>query len=408
MVDASIDVAGIGNAIVDVLAQADDGFVSAQDLSKGTMNLIDEARADRLYAAMGPGREVSGGSAANTIAGVAHLGGTGAFIGKVRDDELGKIFRHDIRAAEVGFETAPTVEGPPTARCLILVTPDANRTLCTFLGACLELGPEDVDETVIAGAKVSYLEGYLWDPPRAKEAFLKTAKVAHDAGRQTALTLSDPFCVDRSLYQVDSFDAALQEVRGRCRVAALTRSEKGAVILGDGEVHVVDAEPVERVVDTTGAGDLFAAGFLFGYTHGHGLYDCGRMGAIAAAEIIESRIRSNARCQTHPFCATSPSSPTWTMARPPWWISCCASPGLSGTTSGWPSGRWTPTTRSASGASPSWPNAPRSPGGTTGSTSWTPPGTPTSAARWSGSCPWWTGCCCWWTPPRGPCPRPSS
>ena len=310
MGNAGFDVAGIGNAIVDVLAQAEDVFVSEQGLSKGTMNLIDEARADRLYGAMGPGREVSGGSAANTIAGVAHLGGTGAFIGKVRDDELGRIFRHDIRAAGVGFETAPAVEGAPTARCLILVTPDANRTLCTFLGACLELGPEDVDESLIAAAKVSYLEGYLWDPPRAKEAFLKTAKVAHGAGRQTALTLSDPFCVDRhraefralvdghidvlfaneeeicSLYEVDSFDAALQAVQGRCRVAALTRSEKGAVIVGDGEVHVVDAEPVERVVDTTGAGDLFAAGFLFGYTHGHSLYDCGRMGAIAAAEII--------------------------------------------------------------------------------------------------------------------------
>jgi sugar/nucleoside kinase (ribokinase family) len=310
MVDAGFDVAGIGNAIVDVLAQADDGFVTDQGLPKGTMNLIDEARADQLYGAMGPGREVSGGSAANTIAGVAHLGGTGAFIGKVRDDELGRIFRHDIRAAGVSFETRPAVEGVPTARCLILVTPDAHRTMYTFLGACLELGPEDVDETLIAAAKVTYLEGYLWDPPRAKEAFLKAAKVAHDAGRQTALTLSDPFCVDRhraeyrelvdghidvlfaneqeicSLYEVDSFDAALQEVRGRCRVAALTRSAKGAVILGDGEVHVVDAEPVARVVDTTGAGDLFAAGFLFGYTHGHGLYDCGRMGAIAAAEII--------------------------------------------------------------------------------------------------------------------------
>ena len=310
MGNAGFDVAGIGNAIVDVLAQADDAFVADQGLSKGTMNLIDEARADRLYGAMGPGREVSGGSAANTIAGVAHLGGTGAFIGKVRDDELGRIFRHDIRAAGVSFETAPAVEGAPTARCLILVTPDANRTLCTFLGACLELGPEDVDESLIAAAKVSYLEGYLWDPPRAKEAFMKTAKVAHDAGRQTALTLSDPFCVDRhraefrelvdghidvlfaneqeicSLYEVDSFDAALQAVQGRCRVVALTRSAKGAVIVGDGEVHVVDAEPVERVVDTTGAGDLFAAGFLFGYTHGHNLYDCGRMGAIAAAEII--------------------------------------------------------------------------------------------------------------------------
>ena len=192
-----IDVVGIGNAIVDVLAQADEDFIAAQGLPKGTMNLIDEARAKQLYAVMGPGREVSGGSAANTIAGVAHLGGAGAFIGKVRDDELGRIFRHDIRAAGVSFETAPGTGGAPTARCLILVTPDAHRTMCTFLGACLELSPADVDEPQIAAAKVTYLEGYLWDPPRAKEAFLKAARVAHEAGRKTALTLSDPFCVDR-------------------------------------------------------------------------------------------------------------------------------------------------------------------------------------------------------------------
>ena len=310
MHDGDFDVLGIGNAIVDVLTQADDAFVTAQELPKGGMTLINGARAEALYADMGPAREVSGGSAANTLAGLASLGGRGAFVGKVRNDQLGGIFRHDIRASGVSFETAPSTAGAPTARCLIIVTPDAQRTMATFLGACVELGPDDIDEDEVGRAKVTYLEGYLWDPPGAKQAFIKAAEAAHAAGREVALSLSDPFCVDRhraefrdlvdghvdllfaneheicSLYEVEGFDQALQAVRGQCKVAALTRSEKGAVILGNGEVHVVDAAPVDRVVDTTGAGDLYAAGFLRGYTEGRGLYDCGRIGALAAAEVI--------------------------------------------------------------------------------------------------------------------------
>ncbi len=310
MTDRSLDVVGIGNAIVDVLSRADDAFLDAQGMAKGAMTLIDGARAEALYGAMGPRVEMSGGSAANSKAGLAMLGGAAGFIGKVRNDQLGGIFGHDIRAAGVAFDTPAATEGPPTARCLIFVTPDAQRTMGTYLGACVELGPEDIDEDLVAGAKVAYLEGYLWDPPRAKEAFVKAAECAHGAGRKVALTLSDPFCVERhrdefralvdghvdvlfanedeiaSLYQAADFDQALQAVRGACEIAVLTRSEKGAVILQGDEVHVVDAEPAGQVLDTTGAGDLYAAGFLYGYTAGKGLYDCGRIGAIAAAEVI--------------------------------------------------------------------------------------------------------------------------
>ncbi|MEE8506168.1 MAG: adenosine kinase [Kiloniellales bacterium] len=310
MVDQPIDVLGIGNAIVDVLTHAEDSFLAAQGLAKGAMTLIDGRRAEELYSLMGPGVEVSGGSAANTLVGVASLGGRGAFIGKVRNDQLGGIFRHDIRAAGVTFDTPAATDGPPTARCLIFVTPDAQRTMGTYLGASVELGPEDVDASVIRAAKVTYLEGYLWDAPAAKEAFLDAALVAHAAEKKVALSLSDPFCVERhresfveligghvdllfaneveicSLFQVENFDEALQMTRDHCEVAALTRSEKGSVILSDSEVHVVDAAPVARVVDTTGAGDLYAAGFLYGYTQGRNLYDCGRIGAAAAAEVI--------------------------------------------------------------------------------------------------------------------------
>lgn len=274
------------------------------------MTLIDADRASSLYRKMGPAIEASGGSAANTAAGVASLGGRAAFIGKVAEDQFGGVFRHDIRAAGVAYDTPQATEGPPTARSLIFVTPDAQRTMQTYLGACLNLTPSDVDPDTIKGSKVVYLEGYLWDPPRAKEAFLQAARIAHGADRKVALTLSDSFCVERhrasfrdlvehhidilianeaeicSLWQVDSFDAALQATRGKCEVAALTRSEKGAVIFADGEVHVVDAARVEKVVDTTGAGDLFAAGFLYGYTAGYNLFDAGRIGAIAAAEVI--------------------------------------------------------------------------------------------------------------------------
>ena len=310
MPESGYDVVAIGNAIVDVVASAEEAFLAAEGVPKGAMTLIDAPRAEELYARMGPGLEMSGGSAANSMVGLAGLGGRGAFIGKVSDDQLGAIFRHDIRAAGVGFDTPAALKGPPTARCLVFVTPDAQRTLCTMLGACTELGPEDIDEAAVRAAKVTYLEGYLWDPPRAKEAFVKAAEIAHGAGREVALSLSDPFCVERhraefrdlvdghvdilfaneveisSLYQAETFDEALQAVRGRCRLAALTRSEKGCVVLDGDEVHVVDAEPAGRVVDTTGAGDLFAGGFLYGYTQGRGSYDCGRIGAIAAAEVI--------------------------------------------------------------------------------------------------------------------------
>ena len=310
MADATLDVVGIGNAMVDVLVHADDAFLEKHGLVKGATTLIDETRADELYAHMGPGVEVSGGSAANTMAGIAALGGRAAFIGKVRDDQLGAAFAHDIRATGVSFTTPPEAQAAPTARCLVVVTPDAQRTMNTFLGACVELGPQDVDPGLVGAAGITYLEGYLWDPPRAKEAFRKAHGIAHDAGRRVALSLSDPFCVDRhraefaelvadhidilfaneaeitALYQVASFDEALDRVRGHCEIAALTRSEKGSVIVAGDALHVVEAAPVERLVDTTGAGDLYAAGFLHALTQGWELADCARLGGVAAAEII--------------------------------------------------------------------------------------------------------------------------
>ncbi len=310
MADSLYDVVGIGNAIVDVLAHADDAFIIRHGLNKGTMTLIDAERADALYAAMGPAVEVSGGSAANTIAALASLGGQGAFIGKVRDDQLGTIFRHDIVSLGITFGGRPATDGPSTGRCLIMVTPDAQRTMNTFLGVASELSIEDVDPALIASARTTYLEGYLWDRPAAKEAFIAAAEVAHQAGRSVSLSLSDPFCVDRhrddfltlvdqhvdilfanedeivSLYREHSFDAALQRVRHHCPIAVLTRSEKGAVVVAGDEVHVVDAEPVEQVVDTTGAGDSYAAGFLWGLARGLRLEACARVAAICAAEVI--------------------------------------------------------------------------------------------------------------------------
>ena len=303
-------VVGIGNAIVDVLARADDQFINENDLIKGTMNLVDEAAAEAVYEKMGPGVECSGGSAANTIAALASLGSSGAFIGKVKDDPLGKVFRHDITSLGITFETTADADGPSTARCMIHVTPDAQRTMQTFLGACVNLGPDDIDEAIIADARVTYLEGYLWDPEHAKQAFRKAAQAAQAAGRLVSLSLSDPFCVDRhrddfldlvknhvnilfaneeeimSLYQVKDFDAALQAVRADCDIAALTRSEKGSVTVRGDEVHIVDAESVAKVVDTTGAGDAYAAGFLHGLTTNQPLDVCARLGGICSAEII--------------------------------------------------------------------------------------------------------------------------
>jgi sugar/nucleoside kinase (ribokinase family) len=310
MATATIDVVGIGNAIVDVLVQADDAFLTTHGLAKGTMTLIDAARADALYAAMGPGVEESGGSAGNTMSGIASLGGAGAYIGKVRNDQLGEVFRHDITAIGVRFATAPARSGPPTARSFIIVTPDAQRTMNTYLGACVDLGPEDIDHEIIEAAQVTYLEGYLFDPPRAKEAFRKAAQLAHSAGRRVSLSLSDPFCVGRhraefrdlvthhvdilfaneaeicSLYETADFDAAAREVRRHCDVAALTRSEKGSVVVTQDHTHMIDAAKVARLVDTTGAGDLYASGFLYGLTHGRDLATCGKLGSLCAAEAI--------------------------------------------------------------------------------------------------------------------------
>ncbi len=310
MAPSALDVVGVGNAIVDVLAQAEDGLLDELGLEKGAMTLIDSERADALYARMPSALEVSGGSAANTLAGIASLGGAGAYIGKVRDDQLGAVFSHDIRAAGVDYRSRPVAAGAPTARCLIFVTPDAQRTMQTYLGISVELGPDDIDPEAIGEAQITYLEGYLFDKEPAKEAFVKAAELAHAAGRKVALSLSDPFCVDRhrgafrhlvaghvdilfanadeivSLFEAASFDDAVAEIRGHCEVAALTRGAEGAVIVGAGEIVEIAAEPVERVVDTTGAGDLFAAGVLFGLTRGYELEACGRLGAIAAAEII--------------------------------------------------------------------------------------------------------------------------
>ena len=306
------DVLGIGNAIVDVLARADDDFLIKQGMTKGGMTLIDQLRAESIYDAMGPAVEVSGGSAANTIVGVASLGGRGAFVGKIKDDEFGRTFAHDIRAAGVEFNTPPASDGPATARCYIVVTPDGERTMNTYLGAAQDLHPRDIDPDAIAAAQITYLEGYLWDPPHAKEAFLKAAKIAHDAERSVALTLSDAFCVDRyrseflnlikngtvdlvfanerelhSLYQISDFNTAVNALRSDAPLAIVTRSEKGCLVVTREQTDAVRATPVKRVVDATGAGDLFAAGFLVGLARGADHRKCARLGALAAAEVIQ-------------------------------------------------------------------------------------------------------------------------
>jgi sugar/nucleoside kinase (ribokinase family) len=310
MPDKHFDVCGIGNAIVDVFSHCEEEFLTKMSLTKGAMMLVDPKRSGELYDAMGPAVEVSGGAAANTIAGLASLGGKGAYIGKVGNDQLGGIFRHDIRAAGVHFETASVTSDTPTARSMIFVTPDAERTMNTYLGACVELTPDDVDPEVIQHSKVTYLEGYLWDPPLAKQAFLKAADLAHSAGKQIALTLSDSFCVIRylkefqdlvrdhvdilfanegeikALWETENYEEAVQITRGACDLAALTRSEKGSLIVTPETVVEVPAWPVPRIVDLTGAGDLFAAGFLYGYTQGRNHADCGRIGALAAGEVI--------------------------------------------------------------------------------------------------------------------------
>ena len=308
------DVVGIGNAIVDVLVQAEDAFLDDHGLRKGTMALVDEAHAERLYASVGPGLETSGGSAANTLAGIAQLGGRAAFIGRVRDDQLGAIFSHDIRSVGATYTTPAAASGPSTARCLILVTPDAQRTMCTYLGASVNLDPADLDLDLVAQAKVLYLEGYLWDSDEAKRAFLAAAEVARSHGGQVALSLSDAFCVDRhrqsfqelvdghvdllfanemeitSLYEANSFEQAAEQVRGRCRVAALTRSEAGSLVLSGEQSIAIAPFRLGELVDTTGAGDLYAAGFLHGYTRGDSLERCGQLGSLCAGQIGRAHV----------------------------------------------------------------------------------------------------------------------
>jgi sugar/nucleoside kinase (ribokinase family) len=312
MADAKYDVLGIGNAIFDVLVRTDEGFLAAHGMAKGGMALIDEARAATIYRDMGPATEVSGGSAANTIVGIANFGASAAYVGKVKRDQIGELYVHDIRSAGVTFKTPPAIGGPATGCSYILVTPDGERTMNTYLGAAQDLTPADIDPEEVAASRIVYLEGYLWDPKNAKEAFVKAAKIAHGARRKVALTLSDSFCVDRyrdeflglmrngtvdlvfaneselhSLYMTSDFDTALKQLRNDVNLGVVTRSEKGCMVVSPDETVAVPAFPVERLVDTTGAGDLFAAGFLFGLARGQSYQVAGRLGALAAAEVIQ-------------------------------------------------------------------------------------------------------------------------
>jgi len=308
-----LDCVTIGNAIVDIYTQIEDDFLQENDIIKGAMNLVDAQRAEFLFSRMGESVKASGGSAANTAAGIASFGGKAAFMGKVASDHLGQVFAHDLRAQGVFYDTPPANGGAPTARSMIFITKDSERSMNTYLGACATFGPEDVDIAKIAAAKVTYFEGYLWDPPRAKEAIRLSADIAHDHGRQVALSLSDPFCVDRyrdeflalidngevdivfanaaevnALYQTDDFDKAIRTIGASCRhFAAITCGEQGCVIANKEETLTIAALPADHLVDTTGAGDLYAAGFLYGYTQGKSLYDAARLGCLAASLVIQ-------------------------------------------------------------------------------------------------------------------------
>jgi sugar/nucleoside kinase (ribokinase family) len=311
MPEPRFDVLGIGNAIVDILARTEEDFLAREKLAKGSMRLIDAGEAERLYGHMGPAIETSGGCAGNTVAGVASFGGRAAFVGKVAGDELGHIYRHDMHALGIHFETPPLAGPPPTARSMILITPDGERTMNTYLGACIELGPEDIDADIVAASAVTYFEGYLWDPPRAKEAFRKAARIAHGARRNVSLTLSDSFCVDRyrdeflgllrdgtidilfaneaelkSLYETADFQTGIDALQKDCRLAVVTHGADGAHVVTQQTVEHEPAHPVETDVDATGAGDLFAAGFLFGYTRRMAHSRSAQLGALAAAEVI--------------------------------------------------------------------------------------------------------------------------
>lgn len=312
MTDVKYDVLGIGNALFDVLVRTDEAFLARHGMSKGSMSLIDEARAAAIYKDMGPATEVSGGSAANTSVGIGSLGARAAYVGKVKDDQIGKLYAHDIRAAGVAFNTPAAQDGPATGCSYILVTDDGERTMNTYLGAAQDLSPADIDPAEIAGAAIVYLEGYLWDPKNAKDAFVKAAKIAHDARRKVALTLSDSFCVDRyrdeflslmrngtvdivfaneselhSLYMTSDFDTALKQLRNDVDLGVVTRSEKGCMVVSVEDAVAAPAFPVDKVVDTTGAGDLFAAGFLYGLARNLAYKQCGELGALAAAEVIQ-------------------------------------------------------------------------------------------------------------------------
>jgi adenosine kinase len=312
MADAKYDVLGIGNAIFDVLVKTDEKFLADHGMTKGSMALIDEARAAAIYRDMGPATTMSGGSAANTIVGLASFGARAAYVGKVKQDEVGQLYTHDIRAAGVAFDTKAAADGPATGCSYILVTGDGERTMNTFLGAAQNLLPADIDPAEIAAARIVYLEGYLWDPRDAKDAFVKASTIAHGAGRRVALTLSDAFCVDRyrdefielmrkgtvdlvfaneselhSLYGTSDFDTALKALRSDVKLGVVTRSEKGCVVVSHEGVVAVPASPINELVDTTGAGDLFAAGFLFGLVRDAGYENAGRLGALAAAEVIQ-------------------------------------------------------------------------------------------------------------------------